>query len=80
MTWKRAGLSSSTFPAPLSKKPDAAILKHVSSTSPSNRKFWNNACGIAVASYGNQVLGQMPTGILVAVSVAALYLAPRLDA
>ena len=37
-------------------------------------------CGIAVASYGNQVLGQMPTGILVAVSVAALYLAPRLDA
>ncbi|OZC01547.1 O-antigen ligase family protein [Rubricoccus marinus] len=36
-------------------------------------------CGIAVASYGNQVLGQMPTGIIVALSVAALYLAPRLD-
>ncbi|MEM1055225.1 MAG: O-antigen ligase family protein [Bacteroidota bacterium] len=36
-------------------------------------------CGIAVASYGNQVLGQMPTGILVALSLAALYLAPRLD-
>ena len=36
-------------------------------------------CGIAVASYGNQVLGQMPTGIVVALSVAALYLAPRLD-
>jgi len=37
-------------------------------------------CGIAAASYGNQVLGQMPTGILVAMSLAALYLAPRLDA
>lgn len=37
-------------------------------------------CGIAVASYGNQVLGQMPTGIVFAFSLAALYLAPRLDA
>ncbi len=37
-------------------------------------------CGIVVASYGNQVLGQMPTGIVVALSLAALYLAPVLDA
>lgn len=36
-------------------------------------------CGIAVASYGNQVLGQMPTGIVVALSLAALYLAPTLE-
>jgi O-antigen ligase len=36
-------------------------------------------CGICAASYGNQVLGQMPTGLLVAVSIAALYLAPYLD-
>ncbi|MEM6782275.1 MAG: O-antigen ligase domain-containing protein [Bacteroidota bacterium] len=34
------------------------------------------ACGIAAASYGNQVLGQMPTSPFIYVSVAACYLAP----
>ncbi len=36
--------------------------------------------GILMASYGNQVLGQLPTGILVYASLAYLSLAPRLDA
>lgn len=35
--------------------------------------------GIMVASYGNGVLGQMPTGILVYTSMAFLFLAPKLD-
>lgn len=35
--------------------------------------------GILVASYGNQVLGQMPTGMMVYASVAFLAMAPRLD-
>jgi hypothetical protein len=34
--------------------------------------------GILVASYGNQVLGQLPTGILVYASLAYLSMAPRL--
>ncbi|MEL6611293.1 MAG: O-antigen ligase family protein, partial [Bacteroidota bacterium] len=37
------------------------------------------ACGIAAASYGNQVLGQMPTSPFIYVSVAACYLAPYFD-
>lgn len=36
--------------------------------------------GIMLASYGNQVLGQMPTGILIYTSVGYLAMAPRLDA
>lgn len=35
--------------------------------------------GIAAASYGNQVLGQMPVCVLVYLGIAALYLGPRLD-
>ncbi|MEM9998947.1 MAG: hypothetical protein AAF809_14690, partial [Bacteroidota bacterium] len=37
------------------------------------------ACGIAAASYGNQVLGQMPTSPFIYVSIAACYLAPYLE-
>ncbi|WP_282014861.1 O-antigen ligase family protein [Marinifilum flexuosum] len=35
--------------------------------------------GIMVASYGNGVLGQMPTGLLMYTSMAFLFLAPKLD-
>lgn len=35
--------------------------------------------GIMVASYGNGVLGQMPTGLLMYSSMAFLFLAPKLD-
>lgn len=35
--------------------------------------------GIAAASYGNQVLGQVPTGILVYLSLALLFLSPHFD-
>lgn len=35
--------------------------------------------GIAAASYGNQVLGQVPTGILIPLSLAFLFLGDRLD-
>ena len=35
--------------------------------------------GIMVASYGNGVLGQMPTGILIYSSMAFLFLAPKLE-
>jgi hypothetical protein len=35
--------------------------------------------GILVASYGNGVLGQMPTGIIIYTSMAYLFLARRLD-
>jgi hypothetical protein len=34
--------------------------------------------GILVASYGNQVLGQLPTGIIVYASLAYVSMAPRL--
>ncbi len=35
--------------------------------------------GILVASYGNAVLGQFPTGLLVYMSMAYVFMAPRLD-
>jgi len=35
--------------------------------------------GIVLASYGNPILGQMPTGIVIYMSWAYLYLAPDLD-
>ena len=35
--------------------------------------------GIMVASYGNGILGQMPTGILIYSSMAFLFLAPKLE-
>jgi O-antigen ligase len=35
--------------------------------------------GIAVASYGNQVWGQMPTGIIINLSLVFLYVAPEFD-
>jgi peptidoglycan/LPS O-acetylase OafA/YrhL len=35
--------------------------------------------GILVASYGNAVLGQFPTGILVYTSMAYVFMAPGLD-
>jgi O-antigen ligase len=35
--------------------------------------------GIMGASYGNGVLGQMPTGILIYSSMAFLFMAPKLD-
>lgn len=35
--------------------------------------------GIMVASYGNGVLGQMPTGLLMYSSMAFLFMAPKLD-
>jgi hypothetical protein len=35
--------------------------------------------GIMVASYGNQVFGQMPTGILLYSTMAFLFLAEKLD-
>jgi len=35
--------------------------------------------GIMVASYGNGVLGQMPTGLIMYSSMAFLFLAPKLD-
>ena len=35
--------------------------------------------GIMGASYGNGVLGQMPTGILIYLSWAFLFMAPQLD-
>jgi len=35
--------------------------------------------GIIMASYGNPILGQMPTGIVIYMSWAYLYLAPDLD-
>ena len=35
--------------------------------------------GIMVASYGNGVLGQFPTGVMIYTSMAFMFLAPRLD-
>ncbi len=35
--------------------------------------------GILLSSYGNPILGQMPTGILIYMSMAFFYLAPYLD-
>ena len=35
--------------------------------------------GILVASYGNAVLGQFPTGLLVYMSMAYVFMAPTLD-
>jgi cell division protein FtsW (lipid II flippase) len=35
--------------------------------------------GILLSSYGNPILGQMPTGIIIYMSMAYLYLAPFLD-
>jgi len=35
--------------------------------------------GIIVASYGNSVLGQFPTGILVYASMAYVFMAPAMD-
>ncbi len=35
--------------------------------------------GVAIASYGNQVLGQMPTGIIICVAMPVIWLAPLYD-
>ncbi|WP_114750866.1 O-antigen ligase family protein [Pleomorphovibrio marinus] len=35
--------------------------------------------GILLSSYGNPILGQMPTGIIIYMSMAYFYLAPHLD-
>jgi len=35
--------------------------------------------GIMVASYGNGILGQQPTGILLYFSMAYIFLAPKLE-
>jgi hypothetical protein len=35
--------------------------------------------GIMVASYGNAVLGQFPTGLLIYASMAYVFMAPELD-
>jgi len=35
--------------------------------------------GIAVASYANQVLGQMPTGIVIYISIAFIFMASQFD-
>ena len=40
------------------------------------------ACGMAgimMASYGNGVFGQMPTGILMYVTMVFIFLSPKLD-
>jgi hypothetical protein len=36
-------------------------------------------CGIMFASYGNQVYSQMPTGILMGISIPLIFLAPLFD-
>ena len=35
--------------------------------------------GILVASYGNGIIGQLPTGLLIYSSMAYIYLGPRLE-
>ena len=35
--------------------------------------------GILVASYGNGILGQMPTGIIIYTSMAYLFMSPKLE-
>ena len=35
--------------------------------------------GIMLASYGNGVFGQMPTGILMYVSMVFMFIAPKID-
>lgn len=41
--------------------------------------LYSGFAGIAVASYGNPLLGQMPTGIILYMSWAFIYLSPYLD-
>lgn len=36
-------------------------------------------CGVFMASYGNQVYSQMPTGIIMGVAIPLIFLAPRFD-
>ena len=35
--------------------------------------------GIIVASYGNGVFGQMPTGILMYISMVFMFISPKMD-
>jgi len=35
--------------------------------------------GVMIASYGNAILGQMPTNVLIYISMAVLLNAPALD-
>jgi hypothetical protein len=36
-------------------------------------------CGILLASYGNQVYSQMPTGIIMGIAIPLIFLAPKFD-
>jgi len=43
------------------------------------RALASGILGIMGASYGNAVLGQMPTGIILYISMAFLFMSPYLD-
>lgn len=41
--------------------------------------IYSSMCGIFMASYGNQVYSQMPTGIILGVLIPLIFLAPKYD-
>ena len=41
--------------------------------------IYSSIGGVAIASYGNQVLGQMPTGIIVCMALPMIWMAPMYD-
>jgi hypothetical protein len=41
--------------------------------------FYAGAIGIVIASYGNQVISQMPSIIFISISLAFLFYAPAWD-
>lgn len=42
--------------------------------------MYASMCGIFMASYGNQVYSQMPTGIIMGIMIPLIFLAPKFDA
>lgn len=41
--------------------------------------MYSGMCGIFMASYGNQVYSQLPTGILMGIMIPLIFLAPKFD-
>ncbi|MFN3404743.1 MAG: O-antigen ligase family protein [Cytophagaceae bacterium] len=41
--------------------------------------FYSGVFGVLVASYGNQILSQMPLGVFFSIAVAYLFMAPTID-
>ncbi len=41
--------------------------------------LFSGMCGIMMASYGNQVYSQMPTGILMGIAIPLIFISPKFD-